>query len=154
MRTLAIVALILSHQAACSTAPTRLAYGSFVKDAVPAAETKMANDVVKKLVALYPPARTRVNLRHATPDVFGTSLVDALRKKGYALSEFRHGASADPSTKAASASVDLALAYVVDQPLDARQYRVTVLVNSQLLSRVYRAEGGTVSPDGYWVRKE
>ncbi|MEG2900603.1 MAG: hypothetical protein RR983_09825 [Massilia sp.] len=33
-------------------------------------------------------------------------------------------------------------------------YRVTILVNSQTLSRVYQSSGGAVTPAGAWVRKE
>ena len=149
-----LLAMLLAASAGCATKPASAVYGSFVPQAPPSDSKYMANDVVAKLVAMYPPARTRISLRHATPDGFGASLVGALRTKGYALSEFKTGPSAGAAARPSLAAGDLALAYVVDQPRDTGLYRVTVLINGQSLSRVYLAKDGTMKSAGSWVRKE
>lgn len=158
MRNLFIVAVIASSLAGCASRPAPAVVGNFADRAVPAHGKAMADDAARKLVALYPPARTRFNLRQSTPDAFGASLVTALRAKGYALSEFLPApAAVQPASTApgtSSQSGDASLAYVVDQPLEAGQYRVTVLVNNQSLSRLYEARDGAIAPAGYWIRKE
>lgn len=155
--TLALFALSLGG-CATSTAPAPAGYGNFVAAADVAADKAIASDVASKLVVLYPPARTRFNLRQPTPDVFGARLVATLRSKGYAVAESKAvlptAASPGVTTMAPEQSADLALAYVVDQPLDSGIYRVTVLVNSQSLSRLYQAKEGGVAAAGYWIRKE
>ena len=76
-------------------------------------------------------------------------MVTTLRAKGYAVAEVKPGAQVP-----ALAAGEQSLAYILDQPLDAGLYRVTILVNSQTLSRVYQSAGGAVTPAGAWVRKE
>lgn len=157
MHKLTILAFIAISLAGCAGGPAPAVYGNFVQGTVAADDKMMAGDVAKKLAALYPPARTRINLQQATPDGFGASLVAALRTKGYALAEFKPAPPADASAgtvRAPGQAGDIALAYVVDQPLDAGLTRVTVLINSQPLSRLYQAKDGTLAPAGYWVRKE
>lgn len=139
-------------------------HGYFSQGASPADDRSMADDVARKLAALYPPAHTRIKLRHATPDAFGTALLSALRLKGYGLAEAASPITPDTEadddaagahTAAAPGQTgDISLAYVVDQPLDASQYRVTVLVNEQSLTRLYQATDGAIAPAGYWIRKE
>ena len=141
--------MLLVGLAGCASTSAPATYGSFVQAPVPTDDKAMADDVVKKLAALYPPAKTRFNLQHATPDVFGIAMVTTMRAKGYAVAEVTPGAQ-----PAALAAGEQSLAYILDQPLDAGLYRVTVLVNSQTLSRVYQSAGGAVTPAGAWVRKE
>jgi hypothetical protein len=158
MRKLIILAFIAMCLFGCASRRAPAIYGNFVQRTIPADDKLMANDVAKKLAVLYLPARTRINLRHATPDVFGSSLVAALRTKGYALAEFKPIQSAQVPSQSAvdfpGRSGDVALAYVIDQPLEGTQYRVTVHLNGQTVSRLYQAKDGTVAPAGYWVRKE
>ncbi len=151
MKTVSFLALLLAGLSGCATRTVPPAHGSFLPSTGTADyDQRMAKDVVQKLVALYPPARTRFNLQHAAPDAFGSALVDTLRAKGYALAEFKPGA-ADTS---APSSADLSMTYVVDQPLDAGLYRVTVQIDKQSLSRLYQGRDGALAPAGYWVRKE
>lgn len=149
MQKTALLVLLIACLAGCASAPAPATYGSFVQTPVATDDKAMADDVVKKLAVLYLPAKTRFNLQHATPEAFGISMVAALRAKGYALAEVKPGSQA-----AAPAAGEQALAYVIDQPLGAGLYRVTVLVNTQTLSRVYQSAGGSVTPAGAWVRKE
>lgn len=150
MRTLVMLALVGMSLAGCASHRAPPVYGNFVQGAAPADSKMMADDVARKLVSLYPPARMRIRLGLATPDHFGAMLVAALRTSGYAVAEFKPGAS----TGSPGQESDVALAYLVDQPLEAGLYRVTVLVNSQSLSRLYQATDGTIAPAAYWVRKE
>ena len=186
MHKLIHLALIASVLTGCASGPVPAATGNLVPVAAPADDKKMADDVAAKMAVLFLPARTRFNLLQATPDSFGGSLVEALRMRGYALSEFTPAA---PTTVPRSAAVGpsgqapvfsgvslvdtqnakghavpeiksvppadvLSLGYVVDQPLGAGLYRVTVFINSQSISRLYQEKDGIVVPAGYWVRKE
>jgi hypothetical protein len=133
----------------CASTPVPAEFGNFVQSPNAADDKAMAIDAVKKLTAAYPPARTRFNLQHTTPDAFGANLVTGLRASGYALAEVKPGMAALPT-----AAGDQALSYVVDQPLGAGLYRVTIQINKQTLSRVYQPESGVLTPAGAWVRKE
>lgn len=158
MRKLAFLALLMIGLAGCATAPAP--YGNFSQNTAQTNDKKVADDVVKKLVALYPPASTQFDLQHATPDFFGTYLVESMRTKGYAVMEFKP----EPKTAAVAASSvpekpttpGLPLSYIVDQGKGSDLYRVTVLINrQQSLDRVYQvAQDGVIYPAGYWVRKE
>jgi hypothetical protein len=153
MRTLILLALVATHLGGCASRQPPAIYGSFVNHPTPANEEVMARDVAAKIGALFPPARTRMNLQHAATDTFGTTLVAALRTKGYALSEFKAHRSANDAAVPGKAE-DLALAYVLDQPLESNLYRITVHLNSQSVSRLYQSKDGAIAPAGFWVRKE
>lgn len=160
MRKTAFLALLVVGLAGCATtAPST--YGNFARNAPAAFSQTMADDAVKQLVAVYPPASTRFDLQHATPDAFGSSLVESLRAKGYALLEFKSAMQ----TSAASVTTDAAatttpatagkpLRYILDQT-ESNLYRVTLLLGNQSLTRAYSAtQNGTLYPAGAWVRKE
>jgi hypothetical protein len=149
MRKLIVLVFVAIGLAGCAGRRTPVAYGNFVKGASAVDGKLMADDVAKQLSALYLPARTRINVQHATRDTFGSSLVAALRSRGYAIAEFNQSRSEATVTPG-----DVALAYVVDQPLESKAYRVTLHLNSQSVSRLYQATGGVIAPAGYWVRKE
>lgn len=146
--TLSLVLVLVIGGCTTST-PVPAAFGSFIQTPNTSDEKAMVDDAIKKLTAVFPPARTRFNLQHATPDAFGTDLVTALRAKGYALAEVKPGTQVAPA-----AGGEQTLAYIVDQPLEPGLYRVTFIVNNQSLSRVYQSANGTLSPAGAWVRKE
>jgi hypothetical protein len=161
LRKTAFLALLLTGLVSlfgCAT-PERSAYGNFTESAPAAMHKTVANDAVKQLVVLYPPATTRLDLQQATPDAFGSLLVESLRAKGYALLEFKPGsttaASQDTGTGTdRAAGAGKPLRYILDQ-LDANLYRVTLLVGNESLTRAYlAANSGTLHPAGAWVRKE
>lgn len=166
MRKTAFLALLLGGLAGlfglagcASTAAS--AYGNFTQSAPPAMHKTVADDAVKQIVVLYPPAATRLDLQQATPDAFGAFLVESLRAKGYALLEFKPGSkkAASPSTNTGTdmdraAGAGKPLRYILDQ-LDTNLYRLTVLVGNQSLTRAYlAAQDGALHPAGAWVRKE
>lgn len=139
--------IVLSGCASAPTAP----HGNFVQKTEQSNDKKIADDVVKKLVALYPPAKTRFDLQHATPDFFGGYLVESMRAKGYAIAEFKQSAE----TASAAPAAGLSFSYVFDQPMTAEFYRVTVVIDrKQSLDRVYQIKDGSVYPASYWARKE
>jgi hypothetical protein len=144
--------LLLLLLAGCATGPKAPTYGSFAPSASTADGKKVADDTVKQLVALYPPAITRFQLRHAAPDPFGTALVAALRLKGYSLRE--HEAVAPAHAGKSGKDSGHALSYVFDQPAGTDLYRVTLTVDSHNLSRVYLPGAGGMAPAGSWTRKE
>ena len=84
--------------------------GSFT--ATPVSLNKaITNDSVNRLVNLYPPARTRFHIKQSGKDLFGLSLIESLRQKGYSINESSiHGASTQGSQ-------NVALYYVVDEPI-------------------------------------
>jgi hypothetical protein len=150
----------LGSLAGCAT-PELPAHGNFTQSAPAAMQQTLADDAVKQLAALYPPATTRLDLQQATPDAFGSRLVESLRAKGYALLEFKPGTktAALPATATATATATAAgagkpLRYILDQ-FDANLYRLTVRVGDQSLTRAYApAQSGALRPAGAWVRKE
>ena len=148
MRKIALLPL-LAVLVGCTATPKLVGYGSFAM-ASDAIDKKMADDTVKKLVTLYPPAGTRFELQHGATDRFGTSLVATLREQGYALQEHMPASRSGADDKGKHRT----LAYVFDQPSGTDLYRVTLTIDSQSLSRVYLVKDDSVAPAGYWVRKE
>lgn len=148
----------LGSLAGCAT-PELPAYGNFTHSAPASMEQTLADDAAKQLAALYPPASTRLDLQQATPDAFGSRLVESLRARGYALLEFKPGAKtaalpATATTTDRAAGAGKPLRYILDQ-LDANLYRLTLRVGEQSLTRAYApAQSGTLRPAGAWVRKE
>ncbi len=142
-----ILALLL---AGCTTT-SPLHYGNYLNPSAVAYNREIAEDSVKKLVAIYPPATTRIDIKQATADDFGGKLVELLRVKGYAILEY------NPATEAQSknsANSPINLKYIVDQVPSMSIYRATLLINEQPLSRVYTAHNGVLQPAGSWARKE
>jgi hypothetical protein len=148
MRKIALMALP-AILAGCAAGHKPASYGSFATASV-SIDKSMADDAVKKLATLYPPAVTRFELQHAASDPFGASLVATLRAQGYALQETGSASTGGADDKGNSRT----LAYVFDQPAESDLYRVTLTIGAQSLSRVYLAKDGSVAPAGYWVRKE
>lgn len=151
--------LLLASLSGCASAPSQQAqYGNFLQNSIQANDKKLVDDVMKKLVTLYPPASTQFDLQHATPDFFGTYLIASMRAKGYAVLEFKSDKAASVVASAVAvrpAKPGLALSYIVDQAQDSDLYRVELLINSKQLDQIYQlAPDGTVYPAGYWVRKD
>ena len=171
---LALLAVLLLGLTGCASPP--LAYGSFIQKPLPAHDRAIADDAVKQLARLYPPGRTRFDLQHATPDFFGTYLVESLRARGYAVLELKpagqgqgqgqalalaqaqapaQAMAANAASFAAPSPSGLPLSYLLDQDAGSQLYRLTLLINrQQSLTRAYQVQGGTMHPAGYWVRKE
>ena len=150
MRNLICVGLVVMGLAACANKPLQPHYGNYVTSQAPANERIIAADVTKKLISLYPPAQTRFTLQQTTKDAFGAHLVASLRINGFAMAEFK----VPPKSTAVNATSAVALAYVLDQPLGASYYRVTVHVNRHSLSRLYESKDGAIGAAGHWVWKE
>lgn len=142
MRKIAIIAFIPIILEGCAhNAPL----GNFANNPT-AIDQIIADDAVKQIVALYPPAKTSFELKQPTPDAFGNSLVSGLRKQGFALIEAHH----DEETISA-----LPLRYVLDKTSgETSLYRLTVMVGDQSITRPYREQNSTVVPAGYWAHKE
>ena len=135
--------LILLSLAGCATPQI---YGNFANN--PAMiDQAMAEDALKKVVTLYPPARTRFDLKQPATDPFGAALVQGLREQGYALSEYNPQA-------ASMTEADLPLRYLLDRAGTSNLYRLTILVGDQSIARPYTKQQGALVPAGYWAHKE
>lgn len=117
-------------------------YGTFV-EAPLGYQGVMARDAVNQMANLYPPASTRLSLALEPQDLFGQVLIQNMRLNGYAVYE--------------SATTPLAgsvmFAYVLDN-LDSNNYRVSINVGSETLSRSYSIANRNITPNGLWTRKE
>lgn len=137
-----VLALVMSG---CATMGN---YGSFLPEDQKVVEVKIADDAVKQLIELYPPAKSRFNMKHEAKGVFGITLVRKLRDAGYAVEEFTK------SEAAVAAGDGLALGYILDVAGAPDFYRLTMMVGDQSISRPYMRQGTEVLPAGYWARKE
>lgn len=135
-------------------------YGNFVENQQGIDQQKIANDTVRQLSVLYPPAKTRFELQHSALDPFGQAFVRDLRERGYALLEFdprlEAGSWGEPveAMQVPNTTSSFPLSYLFDQAIDTDLYHVTVIVGDQSITRAYAAKDGTSAPAGYWVRKE
>ena len=155
MRKPIVLLLLASILAGCVTQGTYGKYGNFTETLPAAYSAQMADDTVNRLSALYPPANTRFTLQQQPLDPFGAALVGKLRERGYAVMEPppQSGQIQAKDGEVPQPVPGTDLRYVVDH-LGASQYLVTVRVGSQSISRAYRAAANSLTPDGYWVRKE
>lgn len=156
MRHAACILLCVLGLVGCAT-PTA-PYGNFIGQAPAGYDRTLAEDAVRQLAAVYPPAATRFEVRQATSDAFGRQLMASLRAKAYAVREAGPTAVA-PSVTArgemgaiVTAGPALPLQYVLDRP--AGLVRVTLLIGDQSLTRAYLAQNDALRPAGAWVRKE
>jgi hypothetical protein len=145
---LSILAFLL---VGCATTKPSI-YGTFIESSDMEAET-MATDAVKQITELYPPASTKIYVKQETPDAFGMALINGLRKKGFALLEYKDNTQASAGQLVFTAESGMPLYYILDQAGDSL-YRLTILVGTQSISRPYLAQNGTVVPAGCWMHKE
>lgn len=121
-------------------------YGNFAK----ADSTALVTDTMSVMLAAYPPAKTRLRSIHDVVDSFGIGLLEAMRKNGYAVTEFVKSGGHAPM----QGPTESIFAYVVDGQGD--ELRVTVFVGNELLSRLYRVaadgDGRAYHPQGDWTR--
>lgn len=116
----------------------------------------LAEDACKGMVAVYPPASTKLSLKSEVKDDFGLALVERLRASGFAVLEpvstVRRKAEEviSPETEHG-----LLFSYVLDNVPEEQLVRLTLYVGDSSISRAYRSiAGGSVAPAGAWVRKE
>lgn len=147
MRKIMTVLFFAAALAGCATTGADLdQYGNFIATTDVGDQQQLAYSAAAKLATLYPPAKTQLELLQPTPDMFGQTLVLALRDHGYALVEYNPASPASTGT-------GLPLRYVLDRP-DANLYRLTLLVGNQSLTRPYSVQDGSLAPAGNWMRKE
>ena len=139
--TIMILILLLAGCAA-KTEPIE----NYVHTVSTAGQELIAHDAVKKLVEIYPPAKTRLDLQQPH-DPFGLLLVRDLRLEGYAIKELV------PEEKPDAASEGLFFKYVLDRA-DTSLFRLTLTVGSQSVSRPYQEENGLILPAGSWIHRE
>lgn len=133
-------------------------YGNFAK----AESVDLVKDAAGQLIALYPPAKTKMKLIQPIDDPFGYSLVEELRNNGYAIQEYSKPAAAKVKSVMDDVVFDNApgydLGYVIDDfyPKD-KELRVTIFIGQEALSRMYLvnegSSGKTYTPLGVWSRR-
>lgn len=168
MRSLIIAALFLLGLTGCAP---QSRFGNFIEQQAVLDQTQLARDAITKIIALFPPGKTRFELQQPTLDRFGMALVRGLREHGYAVLEFApEPVSIIPNkpatnstsstlekkavTNVSSQSAALPLHYVIDQLAGTELYRVTIQAGNSTLSRAYRQKNAVVTPAGSWAYKE
>ena len=152
MSKITFIVLLLVGLSGCVTTQSR--YGNFLPPTSAAYNKTMAEDALKQLLILYPPASTRFDLQQTTPATFGITLVESMRANGYALMEIKPELPAQRNSEAQNPPTGLSLRYVLDQVNSLNLYRVTLLVGNQSMTRAYLVQDSTVHPAGLWSRKE
>jgi type IV secretion system protein TrbH len=144
-------------------------YGNYVETDSTTYNQVIAGDVVGQMVQLYPPANTKFNLQHSSEDAFGAALIQNLRVSGYAVQEnkpsklytnsphqinIKSDANKRPVRNKVTVKPEAGttLAYILDETSDV--YRLSVMVDDQILTRAYRPYKESIYPAGSWVRKE
>lgn len=131
--------LLLLPWCLCSCAMTQ--YGNFTCIDT-AKDTVIVKDAVKQVRRIKVPARTTFYIYQSTKDSFGIQLVQALRKQGFGVQE---------NTRPKSAAN---FAFILDRISAQNLYRLSLILGSQKLSRVYLIQQGKVIPLGQWSHKE
>lgn len=119
--------------------------------------SELVGDALGILLSVYPPAHTRLVLLHPAGDAFGDKLIASLRSNGYAVSEFtkpvkRRGKEKPPRFGG------LGFGYVLDLNRSADEFRITLQVGDESLSRLYSVqndgEAARFIPQGQWSRRQ
>jgi hypothetical protein len=140
---LIVILFALALTGGCAT----MQQGNYLPDT--ADQQRLANESVKQLATLYPPATTRLEIMQSADDPFGIALIEALRNSGYAVQE-----DVEQSSEEMEASRNKQLRYLVDV-IGPEQYRVALYIGEVSITRPYQqAENGELIPAGYWIRKE
>lgn len=121
-------------------------YGNFIeKDKNEAwLNRALASEFAQLLNKQNPPAWTKVTFKHETTDLFGQSLVNDLRRDGYAVAEFHPDSEQADGVK---------VYYKVDH-FDTNEFLVSVFVGKKRLSRVYAVNDSTLIPTSVWTSLE
>jgi type IV secretion system protein TrbH len=112
----------------------------------------MSQDSLAKLVDLYPPAHNRLNIQQVLLDSYGVSLAAALRKNGYAVTEFSDANNGGNNQTVNNAGGGRDLNYVVDM-IDKGIYRLSLSVDGKMINRAY-ANSAKPSVLGAWTVSE
>jgi len=153
------VLVILAILSGCAS---KSDYGNFIDKNLIAGQSELAIDTAKQLERLYPPAKNDLILRQETPDTFGKALVVALRKSGFAVQEFNpKGKKVNTESPPAFSVMPRhpkdpnrwRLTYIVDQAGEPDLYYVTLWLNRQSLTRLYRLDDNRFIPAGELVHK-
>lgn len=113
-------------------------YGNYTELDIDA-QGLIMNDAINRLSASYLPAKTTLYVctNANTTDPFFSTLITALRQKGYAIVE-----QADPKTAPC-------FNYILDN-VAADMWQITVFNGINRLSRAYYSDYGKLTPAGEW----
>lgn len=117
-------------------------------EAVPALSAELvaevAQDTARMLPGRFPPGPTRWILKRPSNDLFAQTLVDRLRRSGYAVQELA-GRRRDATPRG------VALDFLFERVEDGL-FKVVVQADGQRFSRAYYINEGQVLPGGAWAR--
>lgn len=158
------ILLLLCGLSACQNALRQVHFQHQVEQAN---QQKIADDVVRQLALLYPPAQSTLRMQQVPNDSFGVCLTERLRTRGYAVLELsdEHKSALLPTpavVTAADSSDDtpaeksILLSYALEQIRNADLLRISLLINQQQsLSRAYQnSPAGVVVPVSPWIHRE
>lgn len=102
----------------------------------------LAAEAITQIHRIYPPAQNTFCISQKTVDGFGMHLIQGLRKSGYGLNENecpKHSGN---------------FFYVLDEVKPKKLYRLSIFVNTQMLSRIYAKNQEKLVPVSPWSHKE
>lgn len=136
-----LIVLILVALSGCAKQ-----YGNFIHEDKNEAwlNRALASEFAQLLNKQNPPAWTKVTFKHETEDLFGQSLVNDLRRDGYAVAEFHPDNQQTDGIK---------VYYKVDH-YDTNEFLVSVFVGKKRLSRVYATNQNSLMPISSWTSLE
>lgn len=118
----------------------------------------LVQDAMNMMVAVYPPAKTRLEIVQDSGDPFGIALVENLRANGYAIAESAPPQQGDKYASPVDRLDGLPFSYLIDYLQTEDELRVTLSIGSDSASRLYRVQehpnGPQYIPAGNWVRKQ
>lgn len=151
MKTKAIILfwVLLFVLGGCAVQSTQC--GDFVKNLKPQDKQVVIDDFVKKMVEIFPPAKTRLVMGQEIKDPFGNKIIKNLREKGYAIAT-----SNTPDNNEDNQNKINIFTYVFakDQLSGKNVYWLNIKVGEQRLSRPYIIHYGKIVPAGYWTHRE
>ena len=142
--------------AGCSSQQT---FGNFSEEQSASLQQAMAEDALRQLKKVYPPATTRFNLMHNVADPFGNAFVEGLRSSGYAIAEVHPdllpkavAERAVEVTRLITAEQGIPLSYIVDH--NSGLFHLSLRIKNKTISRGYMVSDGALHPASAWTVKE
>ncbi|HAT3955901.1 TPA: conjugal transfer protein TrbH [Kluyvera ascorbata] len=125
-------------------------YGNY-SNASTFASSSMADNTVTYLASQFPPGSTTFTMKQPAKDPFGSTLVNHLRSRGFAVQEYTKDGKPQSALTAAPGT---SLGYVVNT-VAPNLYQVTTHVGNMTFSRGFMAAtDGKAYPAGPWTREE
>lgn len=153
-----IIAIFLAFSlAGCAT--NRVTYGKY-GNLLPYAESsvqqQIAADGADQLSLDFLPAKTQIVMVGPTKDMLGVSLLQALRQKGYAVTDYSKN---NKTIQAVDADTQIMQLYYTFSPIassdnSTKLYLFSLFANKEIFSRVYYESNGQLQTMGAWANRK